>query len=63
MHSCWLNIGTQKQPQKDTLFSRKNNEKAKKWQKVSRRSNIILNSSRCFCKKYCDKTRYWKKCL
>lgn len=30
----------------------KNNDKAKEWQEASRRKDIILNSSHCFCEKH-----------
>lgn len=40
----------------------KNNDKAKEWQKASQRSDIILNSSHCFCEKhFTENDIVWKK--
>lgn len=40
----------------------KDNNKAKEWQKASRRSDIILNSSHCFCEKhFLQHDIVWKK--
>lgn len=42
----------------------KNNDKAKEWQKASRRNDIALNSSHCFCENHFAKNDIvWKKIL